>query len=75
MLSVLISSLPFFATAQNPLSSVGKFNIFTQGNATLTTNESEGPVAIGGNLTVGGNYQITTVNVGDLKVGNIPINC
>jgi len=73
MLSILISSLPFFAIAQNPLSSVGKFNVFTQGNATLTNNESEGPVAIGGNLTVGGNYQITTVNVGDLKVGNIPI--
>lgn len=73
MVSVLISSLPFFAIAQNPLSSVGKFNVFTQGNATLTNNESEGPVAIGGNLTVGGNYQITTVNVGDLKVGNIPI--
>jgi|GEM_PF-1708362 len=73
LLSLLSVSLTPNLFAQNPLSSVGKFNVFTQGNATLTTNESEGPIAIGGNLTVGGNYQITTVNVGDVQVGTIPI--
>lgn len=62
-----------YSIAQNPLSPAGKFNIFTQSNVTLVTNESEGPVAIGGNLTVAGNYQVAFTNVGDLQVGNIPI--
>ena len=29
-----------------------------QGNATLISNESEGPIVIGGNLTVNGDYRI-----------------
>src|SRR5690348_5924518 len=34
------------------------FNVFAHGNATLTNNESEVPVALGGNLTIGGPYQV-----------------
>lgn len=48
---------PMALKAQNPLSPAGYFNIFLQGNATLESNESEGAVAIGGNLTVKG-YQV-----------------
>ena len=44
--------------AQNPLAAAGKFNVFLATDAKLTTNESEGAVAIGGNLTVAGNYQV-----------------
>ncbi|MFN8345780.1 MAG: collagen-binding domain-containing protein [Spirosomataceae bacterium] len=70
---VLFSILSSHLIAQNPLSSAGKFNVFTQGNVTLVTNESEGPIAIGGNLTVNGNYQVAFTNVGDLQVSTIPI--
>jgi len=62
-----------YSIAQNPLSPAGKFNVFTQSNVTLVTNESEGPIAIGGNLTLGGSYQVASFNVGDFQVGNIPI--
>ena len=37
------------AWAQNPLVPAGQFNIFTEGNVKLATNESEGPVATNGN--------------------------
>lgn len=47
-------------SAQNPLAPAGKFNVFLANDATLSTNESDGPVAIGGNLTVAGNYQVAT---------------
>lgn len=70
---LVLGGFSFEGFAQNPLSSAGKFNVFTQSNVTLVTNESEGPIAIGGNLTVAGNYQVAFTNVGDLTVGNIPI--
>ena len=40
------------------------FNVFVEGNATLTSNESEGPVALGGDLTIGGNYQVGGMSSG-----------
>ena len=61
------------AWAQNPLTPAGRFNIFTEGNVKLVTNESEGPIAIGGNLTVAGNYQVAFTNVGNLQVAGVPI--
>jgi choice-of-anchor A domain-containing protein len=59
--------------AQSPTDSAYGFNIFLNGNATLVTNETEGPVAIGGNLTVAGNYQVNIHNNGSFKVSNTPI--
>jgi choice-of-anchor A domain-containing protein/uncharacterized repeat protein (TIGR01451 family) len=59
--------------AQNPLLPAQKFNVFTQGNATLSSNESESPIAIGGNLTVNGNYQVATNTAGDFTISNVPI--
>lgn len=45
------------------------FNVFVLGNATLTSNETEGPVALGGNLTIGGDYQVAGNDVGTFTVG------
>lgn len=60
--------------AQNPLATAGKFNVFLAGDATLTTNESEGAVALGGNLTVAGNYQIAAKSGATaFTVNNYPI--
>jgi choice-of-anchor A domain-containing protein len=64
---LFISILVFFTgysgqvSAQSPTATAGRFNIFVKGNATLTTNETEGPVAIGGNLT-SGQYQVSFEN-------------
>ena len=60
--------------AQSPTSPALGFNIFTENNATLNTNESEGSVAIGGNLILKGNYRVSIHDCGDftnngLKIG------
>ncbi|WP_138475889.1 choice-of-anchor A family protein [Dyadobacter bucti] len=44
--------------AQSPTSAARRFNIFVKGNATLTSSETEGPIAVGGNLTTN-QYQIS----------------
>lgn len=59
--------------AQNPLSPATGFNLFTEGNVRVATNESEGPMAIGGNLTIAGTYQISSVNAG-LTLSGVPIS-
>lgn len=46
------------AYAQSPTSAAQRFNIFVKGDATLSSNETEGPIAIGGNLT-SNQYQIS----------------
>jgi choice-of-anchor A domain-containing protein len=74
----LISVLAFaFASslmyAQSPTMPAQNFNVFTSGNATLITNESEGPVAIGGDLTVNGNYQVAIHSGGTFLVNNVKI--
>ena len=45
------------------------FNIFSKGDVTLSNHETEGPVAVGGNLTTG-QYQISF----DSKIGNYHMN-
>lgn len=59
--------------AQSPTAPAKNFNIFTLGNATLTTNETEGPIAIGGDLTIAGNYQVAIHNPGTFLVNNVKI--
>ncbi len=68
--SLLISNYSF---AQSPTAPALGFNAFFQQGATLTTNESDGPIAIGGNLTVNGNYQVNIHSVGTFTVSNTPI--
>ncbi|MEU8003823.1 choice-of-anchor A family protein [Catellatospora sp. NPDC049111] len=56
---VMLPATPARAVSPaNPTAAALGFNVFVQGNATLTSNESEGPVALGGNLTLGGDYQV-----------------
>lgn len=66
----IISSLLY---GQSPTSPAQNFNVFTSGNATLTTNESEGPVAIGGDLVIAGNYQVALHSAGTFMVSNVKI--
>ncbi|MFX9097341.1 choice-of-anchor A family protein, partial [Acinetobacter baumannii] len=49
------------------------FNIFLKNGAKLVTNETEGPIALGGDLEVAGNYQVNIHNNGTFTAGNIPI--
>ena len=51
-----------FAVSQNPLLSADQFNIFTEGNLTISQGDIEGAIAVGGNLVVNGNAQRTSAN-------------
>ncbi len=72
-LAASITMLIIGASAQSPTAPAIGFNAFLQNNATLTTNESEGPIAIGGDLTVAGNYQVNIHNNGTFTVSSVPI--
>jgi choice-of-anchor A domain-containing protein len=60
---------------QNPLSPIGVFNVFVEGNFTVYGSETEGSVAVGGNLIINGGYGIaaSTRTLPLYKVGDIPI--
>ena len=71
---LLLTELSQTLLAQNPLAPASKFNVFLAADAKLTTNESEGAVALAGNLTVAGNYQVAVKNGATaFTVNNYPI--
>lgn len=57
----------------SPTSAALGFNVFTLDGLELSTNETEGAVATGGDLTISGNYQITTNDAGSFEVNNVPV--
>jgi choice-of-anchor A domain-containing protein len=59
--------------AQNPVAPAQGFNVFVQQGSKLVTNETEGAIAIGGDLTVAGNYQVNIHNVGSFSVNSTPV--
>ena len=73
ILLVVFTAVSSWVVAQNPLSPALGFNIFLEKSARFTTNETDGPIAMGGNLTVSGNYQVATINAGSYLVGGIPV--
>ncbi|WP_026630196.1 choice-of-anchor A family protein [Dyadobacter alkalitolerans] len=76
LLVTLLASVIFNlndARAQSPTAAAKRFNIFVKGDATFISNETEGPVAIGGNLTTN-QYQISfNKNHGVFFVGGASI--
>lgn len=61
------------AFGQSPTLPAKNYNIFVENDLKLSTNESEGPVACGGDLTVAGNYQVSAHSGGDFTVGGVKI--
>ncbi|KOY52904.1 choice-of-anchor A family protein [Polaribacter dokdonensis] len=57
----------------SPTSAALGFNVFTLDGLELSTNETEGAVATGGDLTIAGNYQITTNDTGSFEINNVPV--
>ncbi|PWJ59067.1 putative secreted protein (Por secretion system target)/choice-of-anchor A domain-containing protein [Dyadobacter jejuensis] len=65
--------IPGQSVAQSPTAPALKFNIFVKGNTILQSSETEGPVAIGGNLT-SNQYQISfDKSLGIFHVGGVSI--
>lgn len=61
------------AYGQSPTAPAKGFNTFVENNLTLITNENEGPIACGGNLTLKNNYQVAVHNAGTFMVNNVKI--
>lgn len=61
------------ALAQSPTTPALNFNVFLEKGASLTTNETEGPVAMGGNLTLSGSYQVAAHSAGNYRINNTPV--
>ena len=63
------------AKAQSPTAPALGFNVFLQKGGTFISNETEGPVAMGGDLTLAqnGSYQVSTSYTGSFKVNNVPV--
>uniref|UniRef100_UPI004048474B collagen-binding domain-containing protein n=1 Tax=Polaribacter sp. TaxID=1920175 RepID=UPI004048474B len=59
--------------SQSPTSPALGFNVFVENNATLNTNESEGSIAIGGDLILRGNYRVSIHDCGEYTVGGLKI--
>lgn len=55
----------------SPTSPALDFNVFVDEDAHLTTNETEGPVAVCRDLYVKGNYQIATHHAGNFEVNGV----
>ncbi|MGV3602306.1 MAG: choice-of-anchor A family protein [Dyadobacter fermentans] len=53
---LFLSSYP--SSAQSPTAAAKRFNIFVKGDAVLQSSETEGPIAVGGNVTTN-QYQIS----------------
>jgi choice-of-anchor A domain-containing protein len=71
--SVIIVLASSRLVAQSPTDPAKNFNIFTLTNSTLKTNQTQGPIAIGGDLIIDGNYQVATNNAGTFTVSNAKI--
>ena len=75
-LGACIASFAFSTAtfAQSPTAPALGYNIFTEGDLRPKTNESEGPIATGGNLILDGNYTVSAHNAGSFLVGGNPIS-
>ena len=62
------------AFAQNPTAPALGFNVFAQTGTNLINNETEGPIAMGGDLTIAGTYNVSSVAPGSFTVHGIPVS-
>ncbi|MFP5042813.1 LruC domain-containing protein [Parasediminibacterium sp. JCM 36343] len=61
------------AKAQNPISPALAFNVFAQNGVAFYTSETEGPVAMGGDLTIAGNYNVSNHNNFSYQINKVNI--
>jgi choice-of-anchor A domain-containing protein len=66
-ISLILSTKNNTIFAQNPLAIAKEFNVFTEGDLTISQGDIEGAIAVGGNLIIKGNSQRTSAN----KTGGI----
>jgi choice-of-anchor A domain-containing protein len=69
-LVILLITITQFSFAQCPTDPAKGFQVFVEKSASLTALESEGPIAIGEDLTINGNYQVAVKSAGSFYVNN-----
>ncbi len=69
-LSLVLLSMIQSILAQCPTDPAKGFQIFVEKSAILSSLQSDGPVAIGENLTINGNYQVAVKSAGSFYVNN-----
>ncbi len=69
---ILLFSATRLSAQSSPTAPALGFNVFVQGDANLIDNLTQGPVAMGGDLTIGGNYDVSTTSDGAFTVAGIP---
>lgn len=71
LITLLLAIFGYGVFAQSPTAPALGFNVFVEKGAKLTTNETEGPLACGEDLTVAGNYQVSTNYSGTFLVNGL----
>ena len=84
LLLIILLFQALISNAQSPTAPALAFNVFTQNGCTFYSSETEGPVAMGGDLTIAGSYgvaahgnfsyQVGGVNIGLLVGGRVNYN-
>ncbi|OYU54152.1 MAG: hypothetical protein CFE25_16075 [Chitinophagaceae bacterium BSSC1] len=69
----LFCTITGLVSAQSPTAPALQFNIFLEKSARLSSNETEGPIAIGEELTLDGNYQVAIKTAGSFMVNKTAI--
>jgi len=73
ILSILLCTLSGLLSAQSPTAQALQFNIFLEKSARLASNQTEGPIALGEDLTLDGTYQVAIKTAGSFLVNKTPI--
>src|SRR5690606_31817536 len=67
--------VPACLNAQSsPTAPAMNFNAFIQQNVKMTQSEMEGPLAVGNNLIIAGDYTVSAQNVGTFTYGGLPVS-
>ncbi|MCX6206664.1 MAG: choice-of-anchor A family protein [Bacteroidetes bacterium] len=72
-LLVILLFSTLFSFSQSPTIPAQGFQVFVEKGARFSSNESEGPIAIGEDLTIDGNYQVAIKSAGKFLVNKTPI--
>src|SRR5690554_6924949 len=72
-LSCILLGVSSLANAQSPTSPALGFNTFVLKDASFTSSEMEGPLAIGKDLNINGSYTISAHSPGTFMKGGVPI--
>ena len=62
-----------YGLSQSPTTPAKGFQVFVEKGARFSSNESEGPIAIGEDLTIDGNYQVAIKSAGNFLINKTPI--